>query len=110
MPRNKKNLNLNETAQTDAESIEEITNNEEPIEEETNTVPEPAEKVFKSGVVCSCERLNVRKDPSYNNPPICELPKGTKLNIDIDESVDGWYKVNASGVEGFCVKNYINIY
>ena len=96
--------------------VEEIVAVEEPVVEEVAKVEEPvAEKpVVKkapkkiTGVVCDCSKLNVRKAPNAKAEVICQIAVGTKVIIEKNGSTDEYYKVClASGIEGFCMKKYI---
>lgn len=62
------------------------------------------------GVVCDCDRLNVRKAPSRNAPVAAEIDVNTEVMIDPDNSTVGWYNIcTASGIEGFCMKDFVKI-
>lgn len=89
----------------------------EPQEPVTNTV-EPVQKVEEitepkkpiTGVVANCFSLNVRTGPSKDCDVICEIPSKTEVEINEPESSGDFYKIcTASGVEGFCMKNFIEV-
>lgn len=62
------------------------------------------------GVVSNCKRLNIRKEPSKDSEILCDIIALTELEIDIDKSTDDWYKVfNADGIEGFCMKRFVEL-
>ena len=62
------------------------------------------------GTVANCVRLNVRKYASKNADILTEIYAGNKVTIDPKKSRKEWYKVvTASGVEGFCMKEYIEV-
>lgn len=64
----------------------------------------------KTGVVANCVRLNVRVAPAITADIKCEIKAGTEVVIDNDSSTEEFYKVSlATGVEGFCMKDYIEI-
>lgn len=78
-----------------------------PVEDETESEPE---QVY--GVVCNCERLNVRKMPeaSPETEVLCVLEKGERVLIDEAKSTDEWFGVcTESGIDGFCMKDFIRI-
>ena len=76
-----------------------------PAEDETN--PEPEVIV---GIVSGCARLRVRKTPSPNAPVLTEIVKGSEVAIDESKSTVYFYAVvTDSGVEGFCMKEYIQV-
>lgn len=87
--------NLEETKIADVESV---------IEEETDEV----EPVY--GRVVDCSRLNVRKKPTVNAEVLETVRKDSELVLDLIKSNEKWYKVTTiSGVEGYCMKQYIVI-
>ena len=62
------------------------------------------------GVVTGCEKLNVRKGPSSTALIVCEIERQTEVMIDESESTEDFYKVClASGVDGFCMKKFIEV-
>lgn len=78
------------------------------------TTPEPEvtpeEPEVLTGIVADCRKLNVRKRPSVNAPIVCTIPVNTEVEILVEESTDEFYYVyTATGVEGFCVRDYIAI-
>ena len=63
----------------------------------------------KLGVVTECVKLNVRDEPDVNADILCTILLGSEVAIDEEESTDDFYKVcTETGVEGFCMKQYIN--
>lgn len=89
----------------------------EPQEPVTNTV-EPVQKVEEvakpknpiTGVVANCFSLNVRTGPSKDSDVICEILSKSEVEIDESESSEDFYKIcTASGVEGFCMKKFIEV-
>lgn len=80
-------------------------------------VAEPAEPVIEDsepegilGVVTECVKLNVRKEPSTEADVVTTLPIATEVMVDIFESTEEFYKVTTgAGVEGYCMKKFINI-
>ena len=64
----------------------------------------------KIGIVFGCEKLNVRIEPRTNAPIVCKIPKGSEVMIDDKESSKDFYKVfTSAGIDGFCMKSYIQI-
>lgn len=59
---------------------------------------------LKSGVV-TASRLNVRRDPSTEQPPLTALPRGTRVTI-LDRS-GGWYRIRKGQTEGFVHGDYL---
>lgn len=74
-------------------------------EVEVETVPET-----KYGRVANCLRLNVRKKPNPYSEVVTVLERGDEVAITDEESTIEFYKVcTASGVEGFCMRNFIEV-
>lgn len=88
--------------------------------------PIPAEDVVKEpveaeaveptpiiGVVTDCLKLNVRSTPVNDKTGgnvVTTIDCLTEVVVDEDASTDKFYKIcTASGVEGFCMKEYIAI-
>lgn len=89
------------------ESQEPVINTVEPVqkEEEVATPKKPI-----TGVVANCFNLNVRTGPSKDFDVICEIPSDSEVEIDESESFEDFYKIcTASGVEGFCMKKFIEV-
>ena len=64
----------------------------------------------KIGFVTNCKKLNVRKEPKTDSDIVCEIDYQTELMIDENESTEEFYKVfTAAGIEGFCMKKFIEI-
>ena len=79
------------------------------------TTPDPAVEEPKVenkiiGVVTNCAKLNVRKEPVADAEILTEIPLAAEVQVDVLKSTEGFYKVcTGAGVEGYCVKDYINI-
>ena len=62
------------------------------------------------GTVCDCKMLRVRKEPSLEAEELCVIPVGTIVVVADSMSIDDFYHVfTEAGVEGFCMKKYIDI-
>ena len=85
----------------------------EPVVEEAKPeMPEVIEETesHKMGRVFGCTRLNVRKLPKPRAEVVCEIPVNTKVEIDEVNSTVDFYKIfTSSGIEGYCVKTYIDV-
>ena len=80
------------------------------IEPEVVREEAPKLKKTKIGIVVNCERLNVRRDPRRDALIVCTINKNTEVMIDENGSTRYFYKIcTASGIEGFCVRDYIAI-
>lgn len=83
----------------------EVTTTPDVVPEEEEQEPE-----MLSGVVVDCTKLNVRRAPNATAPIICKITCGTGVIVVEDESTDEFYKIyTETGVEGFCMKQYIKI-
>lgn len=88
----------------------------EPVSVETEVVlePKPVRKPkvakFATGVVTGCTDLNVRDKASVDGNAVCQIKEGSEVTIELQASTDEWFKIKTStGVEGFCMKNYIEV-
>ncbi len=62
------------------------------------------------GIVVNCKKLNLRTKPSKAANIIYEMPADSKLTINLDRSINGWLSVcTESGLEGFCMKEFVSI-
>lgn len=74
--------------------------------EEVEVAPAPA----LYGVVCKCERLNVRKKPDGDAIVLCVINKGTKVEINEEKSTKDFYAVDVNPhTSGYCMKKYLAI-
>lgn len=99
-------LELNESPieETEATIVEESVEN---IEQELEPIakPEPVK-----GIIAGCASLRVRAESNTDSEVLCVLEKATELSIDLDNSTEDFYKViTADGINGYCMKNFINI-
>lgn len=75
------------------------------VEPEVSTEPETV-----NGVVFNCVKLNVREKPVAGSRVVKIIDAGTELAVTTDESFGIFYKVcTTSGVEGYCVKDYVRL-
>lgn len=95
--------------------IEEVIENpEEEVVETKSDVKEavkvePEKKRATKGTVKDCERLFVRTRPNKNGGVASVIIAGTRVNVDLENSTDDFYKVSVNGVEGFCMKQFIKM-
>ena len=62
------------------------------------------------GVVCNCEKLNIRKYASKDSEVLTIVDAGTELLIDSSKSTANFYKVcTASGIEGYCMEEFVEV-
>ena len=118
------NQNIEEVTEVTEETlneVEETTNEiEETTEEVTDEVTEP-EVIVPSiennvenneviGKISGFEKLYVRKEASKDSEPVGIVTDKDDLSIDIAHSTDDFYKViTSNGLEGYCIKQFINI-
>lgn len=89
----------------------EIRKPEEVPEVKVESVPK-VEDVVKPcfGVVTNCQLLNVRREAKPDAEIVSTLPCDMQVEIDEAQSTDDYYKVcNSAGIEGFCMKKYIEV-
>ena len=76
---------------------------------ESAEVTESVEVTNPVGIVVGCEKLNVRKEPSVNSEVVFQFPCSMEVEIFAEKSTEDWFYVcNAAGIEGFCMKKYID--
>ena len=118
------NQNIEEVTEVTEETVNEVeesTNEtEETTEEVTEEVTEP-EVIVPSiennvenneviGKISGFEKLYVRKEASKDSEPVGIVTDKDDLSIDVAHSTDDFYKViTSNGLEGYCVKQFINI-
>ena len=102
-----KHSNKNQNEVEDTEEVKEIIEELEEIEEPVvNRSIETKE--YELGVVKGCAKLRVRSEPRFSTNVICEIEQGTRVMIDETKSTVDYYKIyTESGIEGFCLKAYI---
>jgi hypothetical protein len=62
------------------------------------------------GVVFNCAKLNVREKPVVGSRVVKIIDAGAELAVTTDESFGNFCKIcTASGVEGYCVKDYVRL-
>lgn len=87
------------------EGVDEIPEDSEVVD----NVVLPIEDVVLKGIV-NPSRLNVRKQPSKDSEVLEIITKNSEVEIDFDGETDVFYKVRTkSGVEGYCMKEFISI-
>lgn len=89
----------------------EVEAEETPVQEAA-VEPVETEKVqtLKQGVVTDCVKLNVREEPKAGAKVVCTIDFLTEVTVDVESSTDDFYCIStASGIEGYCMKDYISI-
>ena len=120
-----KNITSNQEAANEEQAVEEKVANEEQAVEE-KVVNESQQNISDSesdidvaandetseliGYVTDCVKLNVRESASKDSNVLCEIILNSKVIVDEENSTDDFYKVTTeTGVEGYCMKQYINV-
>lgn len=94
------------------EMAPEIEYTEAPPTDVENTVEaEPTDTIETvTGEVVNCTRLNVRKNPDANAKVLCVVRASEAVEVVVDDDLIDWYHVHtASGVDGYCMAQYIQI-
>ena len=94
------------------EVVEEVVVEEPVVTSEPIAAPEHVveESTKVLGVVTECAKLNVRQEPSTDAEVVTTIMIGTEVMVDVAESTEDFYKVcTGAGVEGYCMKKFINI-
>jgi hypothetical protein len=87
-----------------------IKSNDESSTDITEVGKETKSESPKKGVVTDCWMLNIREEPDSNAKIIGTLNQSSEIIVYEQESTDRYYKIcTASGIEGFCMQNYITI-
>lgn len=99
------------------EPVAPVTEEEQVIIPEEPVVETPVEKptakkkpATVKGTVIGCLKLNVREQMNLKSTPLSVLPVSSEVKVVANEEHDGWYHVfTSTGVEGYCMKQYISI-
>jgi hypothetical protein len=91
----------------------------EPVVEVQTAIEEVAEPVvledekeadITSAIVVNCAKLNVREEPSPKGAVVAVIDASNEVVICASESFGNYYKVcTASGIEGYCIKDYLKL-
>ena len=99
---------IEEIDESEVDEIEEVEEIDLFDEEESEDVEDSVNVPI--GLVSGCLKLNVRFRPNSKSDIVCTIDYNTEVMIDESESTNEYYKVyTSSGVEGFCMKKYIDI-
>lgn len=101
---------------TDVTSIETVDAAEvvEPVITETEqpatSVIEKTEPKPHKAIVCNCKKLNVRENPEPKANVIMIINEDDEVTVYTDGSVGNYYSIRTeSGIEGYCVKDYLKM-
>lgn len=92
------------------ESVVEVQMAIEAVAEPEVLVPEEPEQSTTSAIVVNCAKLNVREEPSPKGAVVAVIDASNEVVICESESFGNYYKVcTASGIEGYCIKDYLKL-
>lgn len=70
---------------------------------ETKPVPETV-----TGMVVGCSKLNVRAEADLFADIVCVLDNRSEIAIDVNKSNRDWFYIcTATGVEGYCMRKFV---
>lgn len=78
------------------------------VEEKVENEVSKKQPKVKIGVVDGCVKLNIRKAPSVDSEIITEVASGTEVQI-LGTSKDFYHICTAAGIDGFCMKKFVNV-
>lgn len=88
--------------------VEEVVEVEADVEATLETEPPMLEKL--KGVVTGCTKLNLRKKPFAGAEILDTLEAGETVVItELETFSEKFYGVDANGLKGYCMKQYISI-
>lgn len=90
------------------ETVEEVVNEIEPEVPENNKL-ENFKCDLVDGAVRNCKKLNLREEPNKSSNVACVLLEDESVLIDLENSTDDFYKISARGIDGYCMKQFIEI-
>lgn len=91
------------------ETIETSEVDETQVTESDESEVQNEQVVVVEGTVTGCARLNVRKEANKESQAIYILDKGSSVMVDLDNSTEDFYKIYTIEIEGYCVKEFIEI-
>lgn len=97
--------------ETVTEVVEEVDSTGNTVEDVAGESVEDPEVLLLVGIVSGCIKLNVRAEAKKEATILCVLDKGTEVTLlDSEEVSEDFYKVcTKDGVEGYCMKKFIEI-
>lgn len=117
----KNNVQEEQTVVDELEVAQDVETTATEVEETVIAAPEAPEApavvevmqmspaTHNTGVVCNCAKLNVREQPEVSSRIACIVNAGSELVV-YDGNHGNFYKVcTASGIEGYCVKDYVSL-
>ena len=100
---------ISQQAKNEETVVEDVVN--KPDVEEIVITNQPVKLVQEvPGEVVNCDKLNVRKEANKESDPVCVINKNEEVTITIEDSTEDFYKIiTATGIEGYCMKQFINV-
>ena len=79
-------------------------------EQPATSVIEKIEPEIQKAIVYNCKKLNVRENPKPKANVIMIINEDDEVTVYTDGSVGNYYSIRTeSGVEGYCVKDYLKM-
>ena len=79
-------------------------------EQPATSVIEKIEPEIRKAIVYNCKKLNVRENPKPKANVIMIINEDDEVTVYTDGSVGNYYSIRTeSGVEGYCVKDYLKM-
>ena len=108
-----KNYNYNKTKTEELNNeVQEVVDELLGVNAEESSEESVTEKLTDNtssiGVVCNCEMLNVREEPSKESKSLCIIKAGDEVEIN-GEDPDFYNVITESGVKGYCMKQFISL-
>ena len=94
----------NQVEESTLDNYQEVDQNTE--EQITVDQEQVAVTVKQKGFVNGCEKLNVRTNPTTDSEVVCVINKNDEVIIE-DVFGDWYYVTIPSGIEGYCMKQFI---
>lgn len=70
---------------------------------ETKPIPKTVD-----GMVVGCAKLNVRAEANLFAEVVCTLNAQSEIEIDVEKSNRDWFYIcTATGIEGYCMRKYV---
>lgn len=104
---NHNNYNKMYNKQEPAEFSEPVIYIDHPEAEHTVEPVVESQPEFVPGVVVGCYKLNVRENPDLNAKIVCVLNVSAEVQVSAEEFGEWFYVCTATGLEGYCMKQFI---
>ena len=79
-------------------------------EQPATSVIEKTDPEIRKAIVCNCKKLNVREKPEPKANAIMIINEDDEVTVYTEGSVGNYYSIRTeSGIEGYCVKDYLKM-